>query len=354
MKYIKKQKEKLFFAIIISICVTTLYAQEEQKIVLPWTWVYRKQLGNDTVKARQEQTQVLFKKEGISCFSQLVVSWNALRPIQGYYTFSGKIRDAKTKQWSPLHTMIDWGAEVQRSYLSRKGGTTHYAYVRMETEKEHLADGFCITVTAHEGASLCDIHSLAASVSDFTQFKPESVDTYTNYPSIFIKEVPKVSQFTLDHPEKDGLCSPTSTSMLVSYLTKKQVDPVLFAQAVYDDGLKKYGSWPFNTAHAYEQTEGKVLFAVARLNNFGMLHQLLKKGMPVVVSVRGALEGALLPYANGHLLVVIGYDAQSKKVICNDPATQEGNDVMRSYPLASFMSAWERSHRLAYVGEIKK
>lgn len=354
MKHIEKQKKRLFFAIVMSIWVVpVLQAQEEQKTVLPWTWVYRKQLGNDTVKARQEHGQILFKKEGTPGFSQLVFSFNALRP-KGYYTFSGKIRDAKTKQWGPLHTMIDWGAEVQRSYLSKKGGATHYAHVRMETEKEHLADGFCITVTAHEGASLCDVHSLAASVSDFTQFKSESADNYAHYSSVFIKEVPKVSQFALDHPEKDSICSPTSTCMLVSYLTKKQVDPVLFAQSVYDDGLKKYGSWPFNTAHAYEQLEGKVLFAVARLNNFGMLHQLLNKGMPVVVSVRGALEGALLPYANGHLLVVVGYDARNKKVICNDPAAQEGADVLRGYPLASFIGAWERSHRLAYVGEIKK
>jgi hypothetical protein len=104
-------------------------------------------------------------------------------------------------------------------------------------------------------------------------------------------------------------------------------------------------------AHAFEEAEGKMLFAVSRFNSFENLYNHLRKGIPVAVSVRGHIHGAPRTYNNGHLLVVVGYDSKTKQVICHDPAVSETKLVKIKYPLKSFLQAWERSHRLAYLAD---
>jgi len=79
----------------------------------------------------------------------------------------------------------------------------------------------------------------------------------------------------------------------------------------------------------------------------------LKKQLPVVVSVRGVLRG--MPpgktYADGHLLVVVGWDDIHKRVLVLDPAFAARQLVAHSYAIDDFLAAWERSYRLAYVVE---
>jgi hypothetical protein len=137
--------------------------------------------------------------------------------------------------------------------------------------------------------------------------------------------------------------------MLVGYLNETQVKPFNFAKNVFDKGLGVYGSWPFNTAHAFELCGGKIRFAVGRLSSFVDLHKHLMNGIPVIISVRGSIDGAPKAYANGHLLVVVGWDAQHKKVICHDPALPTNNATLRRYSIYSFLKAWESSKRLAYL-----
>ena len=147
------------------------------------------------------------------------------------------------------------------------------------------------------------------------------------------------------------MCSTTSCSMLVSFLMNTMVDPLDFAQHSLDSGLNAYGSWPFNVAHAFELCGGKYFFSVARLPSFRELHHHIYRGIPVVVSVRGYLQGAPKVYSNGHLLLVVGWDAKRKQVICHDPAFKKSRKTLKRYDIASFLSAWERSHRLAYIAE---
>jgi len=137
----------------------------------------------------------------------------------------------------------------------------------------------------------------------------------------------------------------------VSYLTKQPIDPISFAEGAFDHGLDTYGSWPFNMAHAFERTNGTVSFATARLNSFKDIHRLLSNGLPVMVSVRGDLSGAPKAYENGHLMVVVGWDAQNKSVICHDPAFEKNEQTVTKYPIDSFLTAWERSRRLSYIAK---
>jgi len=316
-----------------------------------WADVFIKRFSKSEIESNRTKNQIILSHICKRSFSQLLFSWNAFRPQKGYFTFFIKSRNAATKKWSKWHKMVDWGKNIQRSYFSRDGNTK-YVYVRLEAGPKALEDAFKIKLIACHGACLSLIKGVAVCSSDFNMFRPEKISQKTvQLKSVYIKNVPKTSQRILDHPQPGRLCSPTSCSMLAAYCNKKPVDPVAFAYTAFDTGLNEYGSWPFNIAALFDICKGRWFFYTARLNGFGQLHKKLMAGVPVVVSVRGRLKGAQNEYKNGHLLIVVGWDAKRKSVICHDPAFYSDKKTLVRYTLESFLKAWERSRRLAYVAE---
>lgn len=320
---------------------TSLFSEQDS-----WAHVYRK-----TVSADQDDKTLMFQKRSIPSFSQLLISWNSFRPQEGYLTIFARVRNARTRKWGGWHKMVNWGNETQRSYFG-KADFSRYIYVRLETGEEDVADSFAIKVIAEDGASLSVLKNISICTADFQQFKPENItEAITQLPSVYVRGVPKKSQMVLEHSRARHMCSPTSCSMLVSFLSRKQIHPLDFAERVFDPGLDSYGSWHFNMAHAFECCDGSVSFATVRLNSFKQLHRRLKRGIPVAVSVRGFLSGAPKSYDNGHLLLVVGWDAKKQQIICHDPAADCDRKTLKRYDLQSFLPAWERSRRLAYLAE---
>jgi hypothetical protein len=318
-----------------------------------WTWLYRRIFTQQERQSNNEKAVIMFAKDQVPSFGQLVFSWNALRPKAGYFTFFVQARRVRDGKWGAWHKMMAWGAGVQHSYIDTGSeGHTEYIHVRLEGKAGALSDAFRIKIVADEGASLGGVHGFYVCVADFSKFKPESKKGLLSLPSVYIKNVPQKSQFAVAHSNNDTMCSPTSCSMLTSYFLARDVDPAEFAQMSYDTGLNTYGSWPFNMAHAFERCKGKVRFTAGRLESFAELHRWLQhQHIPVVVSVRGPLSGARHRYTNGHLLVVVGWDARTGSVICHDPASDDAVSVEQRYALSDFLTAWERSRRLAYLAE---
>ena len=332
-------KQGYYFFFIITFCAP-LYS---------WSWLHECKLHDYYLKDIWE-----IEKSTVPLFSQLLFSWNALR-TKGYFSFWVQARDSVTKRWYDWHQMAWWGTDtkgnkVQRSLHSKSKRGTRYLHVRLEMPSYRLADAFRVKIKAHQGAVLRDIKRITVNTVNLKKFSSE-IHSFAlqDLSSVYISSVPLYSQMVLNHPRYDSLCSPTSTTMLISYLLQKELDPRVIAQGVYDHGLGIYGSWPFNIAHAFEVCNGKVAFHVERLSSFKDLHSHLLQGMPVVVSVRGPLKNAPLPYANGHLLIVVGYNKRFKKVLCQDPAFKSNEETAVAYDLKDFLMAWERSHRLAYV-----
>jgi len=313
-----------------------------------WSWFYAKTVAGDTAHVANNVQQYIFSRADVSPFSQLIFSWNAHRPARGYFSFWVQTRNARTKVWGKWHRMMDWGAGVQKSYMSDGDGHTKYVHVRLEHEKNTKSDAFRVKICAHHGANTAGVQALSVALSDYDQFEPEQVRALKHLPSIYVPGVPKISQMMLDHPEYKRLCSPTSCWMLTHYLSEHAVSPEVFADNVFDEGLEVFGSWPFNIAHSFEHGGGANWFFTKRLHNFAELHRQLCRGLPVVVSVRGMIHGAPKAYENGHLLLVVGWDNKRKTVICHDPALSDQKKVLRRYPVESFIRAWERSYRLVY------
>ena len=79
---------------------------------------------------------------------------------------------------------------------------------------------------------------------------------------------------------------------------------------VFDWVYDGHGNWPFNTAYAAAQgMEGYV----ARFTSLAQAEPWIAAGVPVVMSIawkKGDITGSTIPSTNGHLLVLVGFDAE--------------------------------------------
>lgn len=341
---------RLLMALIV--CLAQFFITYSSDSSVEWTWLHRKMFTDTLRAANISKKSLVFTDETIAPFTQLIFSWNALRPEKGHFSFFAQVRDAATKKWGEWHTMADWGAGVQRSYMSKGDGFSSYAHVRLEIENKKSADGFRIKVEPRDSAHLGLLYGLSVTTSHFDLFKSESADEVAQkMKTIILSGVPKIAQFALEHEDNHRICSPVSCAMVVQYLTGEVKNPLDFASGVFDAGLSVYGSWACNVAHAFDVCRGSAYFCVKRCNSFLDIHKQLVRGIPSVVSVRGTLPGALKPFSQGHLMVIVGWDGVTRDVLCHDPAADEHHMVIKRYPLEDFLRAWERSHRLTYAIE---
>ena len=130
--------KNLWRLFILSLCCiqTNIVGKPEQ-----WVQVYRK-IFSSSEQANNKGKLLKFNKREVLPFSQLIFSWNALRPETGYFSFWVQARNAKTKEWGGWHKMIDWGAKIQRSYSSDKNDFSRYAHVRLEIKKNILGENY--------------------------------------------------------------------------------------------------------------------------------------------------------------------------------------------------------------------
>src|SRR3990172_2233878 len=162
-----------------------------------WSSVYHKVLNEkDVVKAYESSNSLMFAKDRVPLFSQLLFSWNSIRPEKGHFTFLVQARDAHTGKWGNWHRMIDWGQSVQRSYASKSDGFSKYMHVRLEMEPFSLADAFRVKVVGSKGARMSLMKALAVTVVNLREFKPEYPGKDIDRPSsVYVHNVPKISQF---------------------------------------------------------------------------------------------------------------------------------------------------------------
>ncbi|EKD23404.1 MAG: hypothetical protein ACD_82C00062G0003 [uncultured bacterium] len=317
-----------------------------------WTWAYKKVFSDSECLYNKNLDGISFFKEDIKRFSQIIFSWNSARPKVGGFLFHIKTKNAKSKKWSDWHKMFYWGSACQRSYYG-SNSSSDYIHVRLETGLNNLSEAFKVIIEPCGGADLGLIKSVCACISDFNKFKPDIIDSkLLNLKSVHIKDVPKISQRLLDHKESSRICSPTSCSMLLGFFNKYFTDALSFTDSVFDPALGSdgsYGNWCFNVAEVYCRSGGKVLCHVSRMNGFIDLYEKLLEGFPVIVSVRGKLEGGQKEYNSGHLIVVVGWDFISKSVICHDPAFYTNESTFVKYKLKTFLDCWGNSNKLAYV-----
>jgi hypothetical protein len=159
----------------------------------------------------------------------------------------------------------------------------------------------------------------------------------------------------------EAWCSPTSLAMVLAYhgvspaptgITPGHADAVVdhTAKMVYDHGYRGTGNWAFNTAYAATLVAGDSY--VTRMRDLREAEDHIAAGVPLIVSIafgRNQLAGAPISASNGHLLVIVGFEADGD-VVVNDPAGATNAEVRRVYDRAQFERIWiAASGGTAYV-----
>jgi hypothetical protein len=152
-----------------------------------------------------------------------------------------------------------------------------------------------------------------------------------------VLDVPPRSQ--MKYPNGgEAWCSPTSTSMVLAYYGTQVAVPDA-ARETYDSAYEGCGNWPFNTAYAARF--GYEAF-VTRFSSLADVEPWIAAGVPIVLSYPwkpGELNGAPIPSSNGHLAVVVGFDARGNPVM-NDPAAPTDDTVRRTYSRHELERVW--------------
>jgi len=144
-------------------------------------------------------------------------------------------------------------------------------------------------------------------------------------------------------------CSPTSTSMILSYwstnLNRAELDYDVpdVARAVNDPNWPGTGNWPFNTAFA--GSHKGIRAYVTRLSDVSELEDWVSAGFPVAVSVSYGLLKGKDEKGNGHLVVCIGF-TDNGDVVVNDPGRSQ---VHQTYTRANLIRAWAESNNTVYL-----
>jgi hypothetical protein len=182
-----------------------------------------------------------------------------------------------------------------------------------------------------------------ASVA-YSTSAPKSASVSTGNPALWNKtlNLPECSQMV--YPDGGEVwCSPTSTSMVLGYWNNDTgaCEPRVRAAVagVYDWIYDGHGNWPFNTAYA--ATFGYEGY-VARFTSLAQAETYIAAGIPVIMSIawgKGDLTNADIESTNGHLLVLVGFDADGNPVV-NDPASPSNEAVQRIYLRSEFEPLW--------------
>lgn len=287
--------------------------------------------------------------------TRLVASWAARTPRNSWVEVRVK---AAGGRWLVLGRWAETDKHVQRT--SVQGQTDAVGRVDIDTwASETGASSYQLQVRLMRRAGARSASPTLTSLGAVASRLPTT--STTSAPAAAqgtVLDVPRYSQMVHsgDFPQYGGggeaWCSPTSLAMVLGYYGRlpapssyawagATTDPWVddTARRTYDAAYGGTGNWPFNTAYA--ATRGLDAF-VTRLRSLNDAEALVAAGIPVIASVSfpsGGLANAPISSTAGHLLVIVGFEADGD-VVVNDPAASSSAGVRRTYDRAQLEKAW--------------
>ena len=279
-------------------------------------------------------------------FSELIVSWNAVTPPGTWVEILARVTvNSRQTKWYNLGVWASDMETIQRHSVKIQGDQDGYVAVDtlVLTDKKAVTEAYQLKVRLFsvDGISTPSLRYLSAAYSTEA---PNKISASQGNPAKWdtLLEVPECSQMV--YPDGGNVwCSPTSVSMVIGFL-EQDSDPCesrvrAAVEGVFDWIYDGHGNWVFNTAYA--ATHGFTA-SVRRFASLDEVEPWIAKGIPVVFSFawsKGDLTGAAIDSSNGHLAVIVGFDAQGNPIV-NDPAAAINEDVQRTYNRAELEAVW--------------
>jgi hypothetical protein len=279
-------------------------------------------------------------------YTEAIASWNASTPAGTWLEIQFRARYGT--RWSKWYVLGIWASDystIERHSVQSQGDADGFVAVDtfVSTNKKETTNAFQVKLLLFSADKVATPSVQNVSMA-YSTSAPKSATVSTGNPSRWnhVLNVPKCSQMV--YPDGGEVwCSPTSTSMVLSYLAHYTgpCEPRVRAAVAgtYDWVYNGHGNWPFNTAYA--ATFGYEAY-VARFTSLAKAEEFIAAGIPVIMSIawkKGELSGADIESTNGHLLVLVGFDAQGNPVV-NDPASPSDQAVQHTYLRSEFEPLW--------------
>jgi Peptidase_C39 like family len=299
-------------------------------------------------------------------FNELVSSWNSKTPAGTWIQseVQPRLDNGHVAKWYILGRWSygDIDSQFHRTSVRAQGNADGFVSIDTFFTKDHPAVAYRLRLTLFRRAG----SSATPTVSRYSAIASNLTNQKGTFPSPttmggvakdlglpeYSQEIHHGHYLEFDNGG-EAWCSPTSTSMVVSYWgspyhpttdetswVDPPVDPWVdyTARFVYDYNYQGAGNWPFNTAYAYERG---LVADVTQLHNLTEAEPFIKEGIPLVASVAwksNNLTGAIKS-TNGHLMVIGGFTGDGD-VIAYDPAHDTDDEVQQVYDREEFEKAW--------------
>lgn len=163
-------------------------------------------------------------------------------------------------------------------------------------------------------------------------------------PALWDRRIPVPACSQMVYPDGGEVwCSPTSTAMVLAHWgygpAPCEAGVRAAVDGVFDWVYDGHGNWPFNTAYAANLG---LAAQVARFTSLTDAEPWIAAGVPVIFTFSwrpGEIDGVALPSSNGHLAVLVGFDAAGNPIV-NDPAAPNDAGVPRVYDRGQIERAW--------------
>jgi Peptidase_C39 like family len=280
-------------------------------------------------------------------YQEAIASWNASTPAGSWVEIQFRAQYGGAR-WSKWYILGIWAFDystIHRHSVRLQGDSDGFVAVDtfVSSNKKETTNKFQLKLLLFsvDGTSTPSVTNASVAYSTAV---PKTAGVSAGNPAKWntLLNVPECSQMV--YPDGGEVwCSPTSTSMVLAYLDQYAgaCEPRVRAavDGVYDWIYDGHGNWPFNTAYAAAQGyEGYV----ARFTSLAKAEEYVAAGVPVIMSIawkKGELTGADIESTNGHLLVVVGFDASGNPIV-NDPASPTDASVQKTYLRDEFEPLW--------------
>lgn len=287
-------------------------------------------------------------------FTELIPSWNVNCPKDTGVWFSVRVRDARTGRWSDWMYLGRWG----RTLIERKDRTIAARGVQIDIDylvTDSPSDAYQVraTLQSFDFDKSVNPSLRRVTVAYSGQVADDSLRTALLEPVRVdggwarSLDVPFRAQGDSPSALQSQICSPTSTTMVMSFMGEER-PTVENALAIYDDDYDMFGNWNRAVARAGELGLDAWL---QRFRNWDQVKAMIARDQPIIASIRfrkGEFPShPLMQETAGHLIVIRGF-TQDGNVIVNDPARKEkGNAVV--YNADELGRAWFGQGGVGYV-----
>lgn len=280
-------------------------------------------------------------------FKDAIASWNASTPAGTWVEV--QIRAQYGTRWSKWYILGIWASDystINRHSVQSQGDTDGFVAVDtfVSSSKKEVTNKFQLKLRlfSEDGISTPTVRNASVAYSTET---PKSAGVSIGNLALWntLLNVPEYSQMV--YPDGGEVwCSPTSTSMVLADLDNYAGLPEprvrTTVDGVFDWIYDGHGNWPFNTAYAAR--DGVYEGYVARFTSLESAERFIAMGVPVIMSIawaNGELTNSDIDSTNGHLLVLVGFDAEGNPIV-NDPASPANDTVQRTYLRDEFEPLW--------------